>query len=57
MSRGLMPIRTRVVSYGVDLGLGDEVARVDEAEPVDLARVLGRGRADERDERVVVVAR
>ena len=42
---------------GVDLGLGDEVARVDEAEPVDLARILGRGRATERDERVVLVAR
>ena len=41
----------------VDLGLGDEVARVDEAEAVDLAGVLGRGRATQRDERVVLVAR
>ena len=52
-----MPIRTRVVSNGVHLGLGEEVARVDEAEPVGLAvRLVGR-RAPQREERVVLRAR
>ena len=42
---------------GVHLGLGEEVARVDEAEPVGLAlRLVGR-RPAERDERVVLRAR
>jgi hypothetical protein len=41
----------------VDLDLGTEVAGVDEAEPVGLAVLLGRGGSLQDHERVVLVAR